>query len=80
MVGKVKLSLIPDWKQAWRYASMRINAAGLFLMGAAEVLSQSWVSVPPSLQAKLPHAPTVAMALFGLGLIGRILKKEPKDG
>lgn len=80
MVGKVKVTLIPDWKQAWKFASMRINAAGLFLMGAAEVLSQSWISVPPSLQAKLPHASSIALVLFGLGLVGRILKKDDSNG
>lgn len=71
-----KVSLVPDWRLAWKWASIRINALGLLLMGVAEILSQSWVSLPPALQQKIPHASSIAMALFALGMIGRILKKD----
>lgn len=73
-----KVSLIPDWKQAWKFASVHFQAAGLLLMGAAQILGETWNGLPPFLQQKMPHATTIALVLFGLGLIGRILKKTEK--
>lgn len=71
-----KVSLIPDWKDAWKFASIRFQAAGLAIMAFAEIFGSTWGSLPVTLQQKLPHATTVALVLFGLGLIGRILKKH----
>lgn len=73
-MGKVRL--IPEWKEAWKFASMRIQAAGLVIMVGAEMFGSTWNSLPVTLQQKLPHATTVALVLFGIGLIGRILQKH----
>jgi hypothetical protein len=74
MVRKVKL--IDEWKSAWRFASVQIQAAGLVIMGVSQALGETWNQMPPNLQQLLPHANTIAMVLFGLGLIGRILTKR----
>jgi hypothetical protein len=74
-----KVSLIPDWKHAWKYASVHFQAAGVLLMAGAEILGETWKGLPPALQQKMPHATTIALVLFGLGLIGRILKKNDSE-
>lgn len=69
-----KINLIEDWKSAWRYISVQFQAAGLLLMTLAQILGDTWNGMPATLQQKLPHATTIALVLFGLGLIGRVIK------
>ena len=71
--------LIVDWKSAWKFWSVQLNALGLILMGVAEMLRDSVGMVPPSLAHLLPHAQQIAMGLFILGLIARIFKQKPKE-
>lgn len=73
-------ALIDDWRRAWRFASVKFNLLGLAVMGASETLGQTWEGLPPGIKDRLPHASTIAMVLFALGLIGRILKKADHDG
>lgn len=75
-----KVTLVEDWKQSWKFASIRFNIAGFLLM-LVDVIGATWVGLPSSIQDKIPHASTIAMVLFGLGAIGRILKtQEKQDG
>ena len=71
----LKVKLIPEWKEAWKYASVRFQAAGIFVMAVAQFMGEAWNGLPAGLQQKLPHASTIALILFGLGLIGRVLIK-----
>lgn len=75
------LKLIPEWKRAWKFASIRWNLLGILAMGVIEFLNQIWQSLPPEVRDNLPHASKIAMALFVLSIIGRMLKKvEVTDG
>lgn len=75
-----KLVLIPQWKRAWRFASVWFSSAGLLLMSTADFMGFVFNNLPDHIQAKIPHATTIAMVFFGLTIIGRILKWESKDG
>lgn len=75
-----KLVLIPQWKKAWRFASIWFSSAGLVLMSALEFLGFVFNNLPNSIQDKIPHATTVAMVFFALTIIGRLFKWEKKDG
>ncbi|MNO13165.1 hypothetical protein D3C76_27930 [compost metagenome] len=72
----MKLKLIPEWKRAWKFASIRWNLLGVLAMGVVEFLNQTWQSLPPDVRDHLPHASKIAMALFVLSIIGRMFKKK----
>ena len=75
------LVLIPDWKRAWKFASFQISTLGVILMVLVEFMNQTWIALPPHVVAQIPHTQYIAMVLFGLILIGRVLKlKDKKDG
>ena len=79
MVTKVKLGLIPQWRRAWRFASIWFSSAGLILMGALEFLGFVFNNLPNEIQNKIPHASTIALVFFALTIIGRLFKLENKD-
>lgn len=66
--------LIPNWKRAWKFASIQISSLGVLIMGFLELVNQAWVSLPPSVVAHIPHTQTIALVLFGLGILGRLFK------
>ncbi|QEM41180.1 holin [Pseudomonas phage Zuri] len=77
----MKLKLIPEWKRAWKFASIRWNLLGVLAMGVIEFLNQTWQTLPPDIRDNLPHASKIAMVLFVLSIIGRMFKKkEATDG
>ena len=77
----MKLKLIPDWKRSWKFASIRWNLLGVVAMGVVEFLNQTWQSLPSDVRDNLPHASKIALVLFVLSIIGRMLKKqENQDG
>lgn len=69
----IRVKLIEDWHIAWRWWSMQISAIGVVLMGASEILGQAWTSVPPDLRRYLPYADTIALVLFLLAMIARVI-------
>ena len=73
------LVLIPDWKRAWKFASFQISTLGVILMALVEFVNQAWISLPPSVVSQIPHTQTIALALFGLGIVGRLFKLKDKD-
>ena len=74
-----KMTVIPEWKRAWRFASIRLSMLGVFIMTLSEILGATWSGLPPSLQDKIPHASTIALVLFALSIIGRVLKTQEKQ-
>lgn len=74
-----KVSLIDNWRNAWKFASIQLNTLGLFVMAALEILRQSWEYLPPHLQQKIPHATELGLILFALAIVGRlfVLEKKP---
>ena len=75
------LEPIPDWKRAWKFASVQISTLGVILMVLVEFVNQAWIALPPQVVAQIPHTQYIAMVLFGLSLIGRVLKlKDKEDG
>ena len=76
------MRLLPDWRQAWRWWSVRVSALGALLAAIAllapDVVGAVWAALPPELLAKLPR--NVAMAVpLGLELatiIARITRQR----
>lgn len=73
-----KLKLIDNIRQAGGLGSIRMSIFGMVLM-LIEVLNNMLHFVPPQVQAMVPHASTIALIVFGLTVIVRILKWEPKE-
>jgi len=74
------MKLILEWRSAWKFASIQWSALGVLLMSLVELANYSFISLPPSLQAQIPHSSQLALGLFALTMVGRLLKlSEPKD-
>lgn len=74
---KLKAHIIPDWKQAWKFWSVRSWILALGLIGA-------WVLIPESLRAFAPKrfGETILYLVFALGfigLVGRVKKQQFLD-
>lgn len=78
MALRLEDKLVAEWRQAWKLWSVQLNAIGLVLMGAVEILQAGVGSMPPALLDKLPYAQSVATACFVLGLVARLLKQGTK--
>ncbi len=74
------MKLVDEWRHAWKWASVRLSALGALIMVLAEVAGQSWAALPPDLRAHIPHADSIALVLFLMTPIARILTREKKDG
>lgn len=74
-----KLKLIPQWKRAWRFASVLFSSLGMVLVSAVEHLGWALNSLPTAMQDKIPHASTIALIFFGLAIVGRFFKWEDKE-
>ena len=68
-----KLTLIPNWKSFLRFASVRINLLGAFLMATASFAEEIFNTLPSWVAEQLPHATTIALVFFVLGIIGRVI-------
>jgi len=64
----MKLHLVPDWRQCWRWFCIHAMALALAFQGA-------WLAVPDDLRAMLPAtaAQAITMVLLVLGVLGRLV-------
>ena len=68
-----RLELVDDAKQAWRWLSMQAMTAALAVQSA-------WLFIPEDMKSSIPPniVQAVTLALLGLGIVGRLVKQEPK--
>lgn len=73
MVGN-RMKLVDDYRDAWRWASVRFN-------GAALAVQATWASLSDDMRSEFPkHAVTVlTVALLIMGTTGRLIKQERKN-
>lgn len=67
------IKIIPNWKQAWKFASIQWGVVGLVLMSVLEATNQLWIKLPPDVQNAVPYAGYVPAGLFALSIVGRLL-------
>lgn len=88
-MNKIKIQLIEDWRNFWRFWSVRLGVIGSALTGwlvaFPDQALQVWALLPADLKAYLPeqYMPLVGVAIFVLSLIARAIKQtklEPKGG
>lgn len=74
------MKLIPDWKRACKFASVQWSVVGI-LCTTVEIANQTWQSLPPYIANQIPNSSHIALALFILVLVGRLIKfREKPDG
>lgn len=72
--------LIENWKKAWKFWSVQLTTIGIFLLSFADVLNAAWASMAPSLSAHIPGARYVALGVFILSLIARLIDQGEDSG
>lgn len=65
-------ALIPNWRRAWRMASMQA-------MFAATALQMAWEANPEAIKAVVPAqwVPWITIGMLVFGMVGRLLH-QPK--
>ena len=67
------MTLIPDWRQCWRWTSMHAMAGAIVVQGAWQVLdSDMRASIPAALVRGL------TVGLLVLGIVGRLVDQTKK--
>ncbi len=79
------MKLITDWRQSWRLYSVRVSAIGAaifaFLLAAPDQVQDIWNALPPDIQALIPNAKGIALAITIAATIARVLQQKGKpDG
>ena len=86
-MNKIKLELIEDWHNFWRFWSVRLGIIGSaltgFLVAFPDQALQVWAMLPADLKAYLPerYMPLVGVSIFVLSLIAHAVKQtklQPK--
>lgn len=71
---------IENWRKAWKFASVQWNVVGILCM-LLEIVQQTWQSLPPAIAEQIPNSSRIALVLFLLATVGRLIKlKEKQDG
>ena len=88
-MNKIKLELIEDWRNFWRFWSVRLGIVGsavtAVLIAFPDVALSAWAMMPGDLKAAIPerYMPLIGVVIFVASLIARAIKQtklEPKEG
>jgi len=76
------MKLVPKF---WKIPSVWAAVSSLATLTLLEMIQQSWISLPPHVQAAIPHSNQVSLILFILVLVVRVIQfttsqEEGKDG
>jgi hypothetical protein len=79
------MKLIPDWRQAWRWWSVRVPALGALMCTIAiispDAASALWHALPADLIASLPQPVQllVPIAISAMTIVARLLDQRLID-
>lgn len=76
---KRKIELVPNWKKSWKWASVQISTFGLILFSAVDIIQPMLTGLPRHILDDIPHGSSIAIALFALNIIGRLIRFQPKE-
>ena len=88
-MNKIKLELIEDWPNFWRFWSVRLGIVGSAITGVLiafpDVALSAWAMMPADLKSAIPehYMPLIGVGIFVASLIARAIKQtklEPKEG
>ena len=87
-MNKIKLELIEDWRNFWRFWSVRLGIIGSAITGVLiafpDVALSAWAMMPADLKSAIPerYMPLIGVGIFVASLIARAIKQtklEPKE-
>lgn len=76
---KRKFELVPNWKKSWKWASVQISTLGLILFSAVDIIQPMMTGLPRHILDDILHGSNIAIALFALNIIGRLIRFRPKE-
>ena len=88
-MNKIKLEIIEDWRNFWRFWSVRLGIIGSAITGVLiafpDVALSAWAMMPADLKAAIPerYMPLIGVVIFVASLIARAIKQtklEQKEG
>ena len=88
-MNKIKLELIEDWRNFWRFWSVRLGIIGSAITGVLiafpDVALSAWAMMPGDLKAAIPerYMPLIGVVIFVASLVARAIKQtklEQKEG
>ena len=88
-MNKIKLELIEDWRNFWRFWSVRLGIVGSAITGVLiafpDVALSAWAMMPADLKSAIPerYMPLIGVVIFVASLIARAIKQtklEQKEG
>lgn len=71
--------LVNDWRRAWKWHSMRWNAAGFVLTSIAASLALAGSAAAWSMRFDDHIVLAIAALIFLASMIGRLISQEPKE-
>ena len=81
-MNKLKLQLIEDWRNFWRFWSVRLGIVGsavtAVLIAFPDVALSAWAMMPADLKAVIPerYMPLIGVGIFVASLIARAIKQS----
>ncbi|WP_433910362.1 hypothetical protein [Sphingomonas yabuuchiae] len=76
------MRLIPDWRQSWRWWSVRVSAFGAmifaFLLAAPDQALAIWQALPADVQALIPNAKEIGLFLTIAVVVVRVVQQRAK--
>lgn len=75
----MKIELVPNWKRAWKFASVQIPVLGLLVLSGLDYAYQVWYQLPSTVQSLVPHSNLIGIAFLALSIIGRLIKFTAKE-
>ena len=80
-MNKIKLELIEDWRNFWRFWSVRLGIIGSAITGVLiefpDVALSAWAMMPADLKSAIPehYMPLIGVVIFVASLIARAIKQ-----
>lgn len=76
------MKLISDWRQSWRWWSVRVSAFGAivfaFLLAAPDQVLAIWQALPADVQALIPNAKEIGLFLTVAVMVARVVQQRAK--
>lgn len=79
---KLRIELIEDWRNFWRFWSVRLGVMGsaitAVLIAFPDVALSAWAMLPADLKAAIPerYMPLIGVGIFVASLIARAIKQS----
>ena len=79
---KLRIELIEDWRNFWRFWSVRLGVIGsaiaAVLIAFPDVALSAWAIMPADLKAAIPerYMPLIGVGIFVASLIARDIKQS----